>query len=93
MNLTKREILKRIDKGKTVKVELEIEEGYIKNTMISGDFFAYPIEEFENLQNAFKNKKATKGNMHRILEEYSKKITLSGITFSDLEDIFSQFGV
>jgi len=91
--MTRREAARRIKDGKGIKVELEVHEGYIKDVMISGDFFAFPIEEFENLQNALKSKYLSSEEVDRVLSEYEDKITLSGVTFSDLRELLHELEI
>jgi len=91
--MTRKEAARRIKDGKGIKVELEVHEGHIKDVMISGDFFAFPIEEFENLQNALKSKHASSKEIDRVLSEYEDKITLSGVTFSDLRELLHELEI
>lgn len=76
--------------GKYVKIELDVENNAIKNAIISGDFFAFPIEEFEKFLNTLKGIKFTVEEIENILEEYEKKIVFSGIGIDDLKGIFLQ---
>ncbi|MCY0867665.1 MAG: ABC transporter substrate-binding protein [Desulfurococcus sp.] len=43
-----------IREEKTLDVEVEVEGGVIKHVEISGDFFAYPSEAVEELEEALK---------------------------------------
>lgn len=47
----------KIPKGKLVKISLEYDEinNTISNVKITGDFFAYPEESIEILENSLKN--------------------------------------
>ena len=47
---SKKEALKKVVGGKTVKIELIVDDNTIKEVIISGDFFAFPIEKFEELE-------------------------------------------
>ncbi|MGQ9781441.1 MAG: lipoate protein ligase C-terminal domain-containing protein [Nitrososphaeria archaeon] len=87
------EASKKIKNGKSIKIELEVQEGYIKDAVVSGDFFAFPNDEFEKLQNAFKNREASKKEVDKILDEYSGKVTFSGVTFSDLRELLRELGL
>ncbi|MEM2153859.1 MAG: lipoate protein ligase C-terminal domain-containing protein [Nitrososphaeria archaeon] len=82
------EMDKKIVGGKYVKVELDVENGAIKNALISGDFFAFPIEEFEKFLNALKGIKFNVEEIENIFEQYAKKIVFSGIGVNDLKEIF-----
>ncbi len=84
------EMDKKVIGGKYVKIEVDVENDVIKNAIISGDFFAFPIEEFEKFLNALKGIKFTVEEIESILEEYGKKIVFSGIGVDDLKEIFLQ---
>lgn len=79
---------KKIVGGKYVKVELDVENGVIKNALISGDFFAFPLEEFEKFLNTLKGIKFNVEEIENIFEQYEKKIVFSGIGINDLKEIF-----
>ncbi len=83
-----REVTEKIKDGKTVKIEIEIEDNnVIKSVIISGDFFAYPVEEFERFQHSFQKMTPSRENLHGLIEVFQNKITLSGISFRRIEKI------
>lgn len=84
------ELDRKIVGGKYVKVELDVKNGTISNALISGDFFAFPIEEFEKFIDALKGIKFTDEEIEKIFREYSEKIVFSGISIADLRAIFLQ---
>ncbi|MEL9908867.1 MAG: lipoate protein ligase C-terminal domain-containing protein [Desulfurococcus sp.] len=48
--------LTRVLRGeKTVSIDIEVEECVIRRIMFSGDFFAYPEENIEKLEESLKN--------------------------------------
>jgi len=84
------ELDKKVLGGKYVKVEVELENGIIDNVIISGDFFAFPIEEFENFLTSLRGIKFSREQINSVFKKFSDKITFSGIAFDDLLEIFTQ---
>ena len=82
-----KEITEKVKDGKTVKMEIGIEDNVIRSMIISGDFFAYPVEEFERFQRYFEGMTVTRENIHRLIEVFQNKITLSGISFRTVEEM------
>ena len=82
-----KEVTEKVKDGKTVKIEIGIEDNVIKSMIISGDFFAYPVEEFERFQRSFEEMTASRENLHRLIEVFQNRITLSGISFKTVEGI------
>ncbi|MEM3402992.1 MAG: lipoate protein ligase C-terminal domain-containing protein [Nitrososphaeria archaeon] len=80
------EASKRVKSGKSIKVEIEMENERIKDFIISGDFFAYPLEQFEELQREVLEN-GTAENITSIINEYKKKIEFTGINIQDIEDL------
>ncbi|RLE64655.1 MAG: hypothetical protein DRJ38_05095 [Thermoprotei archaeon] len=78
------EIVKRIPGGKTLKVEVELEKGIIKKVVFSGDFFAYPPEVFEELEESLRYTRIEE--IEEKIRKYHGKIALLGLS---LEDIIS----
>ena len=84
------ELDKKVLGGKYVKVEVELENGIVDDIIISGDFFAFPIEEFENFLNNIRGIKFNREQIDNIFKKFADKIIFSGITFDDLREIFIQ---
>lgn len=84
------ELDKKVLGGKYVKVEVEIENGIVDDIIISGDFFAFPIEEFENFLNNIRGIKFSQEQIDDIFKKFTDKIIFSGITFDDLREMFAQ---
>lgn len=84
------ELDKKVLGGKYVKVEVELENGIVVDAIISGDFFAFPIEEFENFLNNLRGTKFSREQVDNIFKKFIDKIIFSGITFDDLREIFTQ---
>ncbi|MCX8189021.1 MAG: hypothetical protein N3F64_04865 [Nitrososphaeria archaeon] len=84
------EMSKKIVGGKYVKIELDLDNDIIKKVLISGDFFAYPIEEFENFLNTLREIKFTVKEVETVFKEYEEKIVFSGIGINDLKEMFFQ---
>jgi len=85
---SKKEALKKVVGGKTVKIELIVDDNTIKEVIISGDFFAFPIEKFEELERNLKGKEAKIAEIKKVLDNFKQDLTLVGISWSDLEQLF-----
>ncbi len=82
-------VLKKIKGGKTVKVDLEFDEGgRIHNIIISGDFFVYPQEMLEALENELKGCKVNE--VREVIEKYSTKMTVLGFTLEDVIELIEK---
>ena len=86
--MKKASVLKKIKGGKTVKIDVEIDDGKIHNIVISGDFFVYPQEALEELENKLKGCSLNKAKS--ILKEYAEKITVLGFTLDDVAELLEK---
>ena len=77
--------LKRVEGGKTLKIDLEIESGIIKDIIISGDFFAYPMEAVEELENMLKGVNVS--DAIDIINCFRDRIVFIGLTIDDIIDL------
>jgi len=77
--------LKRVKGGKTLKIDLEIESGIIKDIIISGDFFAYPMEAVEELENMLKGVNVS--DAIEIINCFRDRIVFIGLTIDDIIDL------
>ena len=82
-----REGIRKIPGGKTVKVEVEVEGGILKEVLISGDFFAYPPEALEELEESLKGIKAEPREIERVLESFGDRVELVGVGLEDLKEL------
>jgi len=81
--------LKKIKGGKTVKVDVEItDDERIHDIVISGDFFVYPQEALEELENKLKGCNLEEAK--NVLREYSEKITALGFTLDDVAELLEK---
>ena len=85
---SKKEALKKVTGGKTVKIELTTDNETIKEVIISGDFFAFPIEKFEELERSLEGVKARIDEVKMVLNNFKQDLTLVGISCTDLEELF-----
>ncbi len=83
--MVKKSGLRRIKGGKTLKIDLELESDIIKDIIISGDFFAYPAEAIEELENTLKG--TSIHDLRNIIIEFRKRVTLVGISFKDIIEL------
>ncbi|ADI31757.1 lipoate protein ligase C-terminal domain-containing protein [Staphylothermus hellenicus] len=84
-NPIKKSITYRVPGGKTLKIDVEIKDNTIIDIIISGDFFAYPEEGIELLENDLKGK--TINEAIRIIDDYRDKIKLLGISLENIKNI------
>jgi len=80
--LARKEIVKRIPGGKTLKVEVELKGNKIEKVVFSGDFFAYPPEIFEELEKSLRNVDIEE--VEERIREYNEKIVLLGLSLEDV---------
>jgi len=66
-----------------------IDNDRLHKVIISGDFFAYPPEELENLEKELSNVKSRE-EVFKVLNKYRHKIRFVGINFKDLENVLSE---
>lgn len=84
-NSIKKSITHRVPGGKTLKIDAEIKDNVIVDIVISGDFFAYPEEGIEMLENDLKGK--TINEAIRIIDDYRDKIELLGISLDNIKNL------
>jgi lipoate-protein ligase A len=77
----------KIPNGKLIKIFLEFDKNLIKNISITGDFFAYPEEAIEIIENELKNTILNKKILYKKIDYIIKKnnfefigITAEGLT-------------
>lgn len=80
--MVRKEIVKRIPGGKTLKVEVELKGSKIERVVFSGDFFAYPPEVFEELEESLRNINIKE--VEERIREYDKKVVLLGLSLEDV---------
>jgi len=84
--LSKRTITKRIPGGKTLQIDIDCNER-INYVLISGDFFAYPEDFIDKLQEAITGKSISEA-IKTITFLYKKmKPELLGISIDDIIDV------
>ena len=80
-------LVKRSSRGKTIKIDLTIDEEnkVIKDIVVSGDFFAYPPEKLEELEDKLKNKHVSE--VDRVIDGYRDILELVGAPLDDLKEL------
>ena len=79
---------KRID-GKLIIVSFDYEDGIFSNVVISGDFFAFPEGEIDNLEKSVNGKNFLE--LENMLDNFfSSNVRVLGITKEDLTEIFKR---
>lgn len=76
--------VKRLSGGKTVKVDLEVIDGNIKDIVISGDFFLYPEEYIHVIESKLKGKNVS--DITRILNEFKGVVEIVGASIEEFAE-------
>ncbi len=74
--------VKRIKGGKTLKIDLKTRNNYIEDIVISGDFFAYPEEVIDLIEEELRGKHLSE--VDTIINKYRDRVELIGLTFDDI---------
>lgn len=77
-------IIKRSKAGKTLIVDVEVVNDRIAGVVFSGDYFAYPEELVEELEEALRGK--TLGEALEVIDSYKDRLRLLGITLEDVKN-------
>ena len=80
--MPRKELIKRVPGGKTLKVEMEIKDGKIASIVFSGDFFAYPPEKFEEMEKSLVS--AGLDEIEEIIESFRDEVVVVGLSFDDI---------
>ncbi len=87
--LNKRTFIKRSPSGKTLQIDIDCNER-INYILISGDFFAYPEDFIDKLQEAITGKSVSEA-IETITLLYKKmKPELLGISIDDIIDVLRE---
>lgn len=82
-------MLKKVSNGKTIKVDLVIDNGdLIENVVISGDFFLHPEEYIHLIEESIRGR-SLKDAINK-LNEFRGKVELLGATFDDIADLLNE---
>lgn len=79
--------IKRVSGGKTLKIDLRICGDRVEEIVISGDFFAYPEELIDELENSLNGIKIDE--IPVVLNSFRDKIVFTGISFNDLLELIN----
>lgn len=75
--------------GKLIGISFNYTKGVFSNVKIYGDFFVFPVEEIDNLEESIDGKSLTE--LSRIIEDFfSSGIRVYGITAADLKESFKR---
>lgn len=85
-----REALKKVPGGKTVKVEVVVEGGVLRDVLISGDFFAYPPEAIEEMESSLRGVRADPEAVERVVMSFRGKLQLVGISLEDIVELLRE---
>jgi len=74
----------KVPQGKLIRVNYRLENGKISKIKITGDFFLYPEEAIEELENKLNGIKAEELELERVIQDFFKKgYVLIGATPKD----------
>ncbi len=77
--------IKRVKNGKTLRIDIDIEDNTIKDIVISGDFFAYPEESIDKLEQCLKGREIS--TIMSCIDEIKETTETIGISFEDVTDL------
>ncbi len=77
----------KVKGGKLIKCTLELHEGKIKNIKITGDFFMYPEDAIEKLENALQGIHFDEEEISRKVKEALKGVELIGVAMDNFVDV------
>lgn len=83
-----KKITLKVPDGKLLKIEVEADESVIINIKICGDFFLYPEEELEHLEQLLRYHPYDKELLHYMIDAFVKQnnVEMYGITVDALVD-------
>ena len=73
---------RKIIGGKMIRVEAEVCNGFLKNIVISGDFFAHPEHIIDEIEEELKGRSIRE--VLDIVEGYRDRVVFTGLSFDDL---------
>lgn len=88
--IIRKESVRKVKGRKMIKIEAEFDEGRIVNVIISGDFFAFPIDIVERIENSLKGRKAERREIENVIKELSSEGVLVGVSFNDILEMLLQ---
>lgn len=87
--LNKKTFIRRVPGGKTLQIDIDCNER-INYILISGDFFAYPEDFIDKLQEAITGKSISEAIETIILLYKKMKPELLGISIDDIIDVLRE---
>jgi len=73
----------KVKGGKLIKCRIDLHEGRIKNIKITGDFFMYPEDAIEKMEEALKGVEFEKKEIRNAIENSLKDVELIGVSIDD----------
>ena len=86
MDMQEKKIIYKVPNGKLLKVFLIENSGVIDDIKITGDFFVYPEEAIDELENALKNAPLIAADLTKLINNFirEKNVTLYGVDVESL---------
>ncbi len=76
--------VRRLSGGKTVKVDVEVIDGNIKDIVISGDFFLYPEEYIHVIESKLKGRGMS--DIVKVLKEFKDSVEIVGASLDEFAE-------
>lgn len=75
----------KVPGGKMIKVRVHLEDEVIKNVTITGDFFIYPEEAIEHLEEELRGQRITSADFVKLVSHFLAKMKaeIAGATADD----------
>ena len=82
-----KEIKKKVEGGKLLRIEADISENKIKDISITGDFFLHPEEKIFEIEDALKDQPLDRQVLAGVLDGIiDDAVTLIGVSENDIID-------
>ncbi len=79
--------VKRLSGGKTVKVDLEVVDGEIKDVVISGDFFLYPEEYIHVIESKLRGRRISE--VPEVLNVFKGVVEVVGASLDEFLEVIN----
>lgn len=81
--MTIKEINYKVPNGKLIRIQANLEDNFLKEIKIAGDFFLYPEESIELIEESLRGKELAEEEIKRVLEGVIKKHSLKLLGVSE----------
>lgn len=81
----------KVPGGKLVRIDADVEEGYIKDIHITGDFFMHPEESIAEVEASLRHQMIGSATIAKQLVKALKKTEMVGISVQELLNALDKF--